>query len=270
MKKADLFDARELAETVAREVGSMLLDRFCNSEGLEIDQKGDGVHNLVTEMDLAAENLLRERLCGTFQAEFLGEESGGSLDQSGLYWVVDPIDGTVNYAHSIPNWCVSIGLVENNVPIVGVIFDPNRNEIFASARGMGATCNGEPIQVSSTSNLTDSLLVTGFPYNVAENPFGAIETFGRVLSKGIAVRRFGSAALDLAWIAAGRFDGFWEVALKPWDVAAGILIAVEAGARISTYSKNFQDSVPTQSVVLDRVVATNGKIDQELYKLLVS
>lgn len=258
----------KLATEAAVDVGAMLLERFSEPDSYRVDVKESGVNNLVTEMDLLAERRLREMLEGKADATFLGEESGGLLPSSGRCWVVDPIDGTVNYARGIPNWCVSVGLVEEGRPVVGVIVDPNRGEVFSAAAGSGASRNGEVLGVSNVSDIGTSLLITGFPYEIAENPHGAIDAFSRVISRGIAVRRLGSAALDLAWLASGRFDGFWEVALQPWDVAAGILIANEAGGRISSYATSFEESVSTDRVIIDRVIATNGLIDRELFALL--
>lgn len=261
-----------LAVRAANAAGEMLKERFGNPDDLQISHKDEGINNLVTEMDTAAEKLIREILSEREDVVFLGEETGGNQDLTELTWVVDPIDGTVNYAHGLPVWCVSIAVVRNNEPLAGVIRNPNLDETFTAIKGQGAFLNGRKLQVSKEETLRKSLLVTGFPYNINENPHGTIDMFGAVLRQGIAIRRLGSAALDLAYVAAGRFEGFWEVSLHPWDVAAGILILNEAGGSISSYAPDGEaySGEPTKAIVTDRIAATNGKIHEELLTLLRS
>lgn len=270
IETTDLQALLTLATKAATAAGDMLVTRFRNPDPLEISHKDDGVNNLVTEMDTAAEELIREILSERDDIIFLGEETGGNHDLSKPTWVVDPIDGTVNYAHGLPIWCISIAVVQNNEPIVGVIHNPNMNETFTAIKGGGAFLNGKRLHVSNESNLRSSLLVTGFPYNINENPHGTIDLFGAVLRHGIAVRRLGSAALDLAYIAAGRFEGYWEVTLNPWDVAAGILLLNEAGGSLSSYAPEGEPhtAAPTREIVVERILATNGKIHEELLGLL--
>lgn len=257
---------RELVERVARRAGSMALEGFRNRDALVVERKEAGVNNVVTDMDLRSEQLIRRELSAESSARFMGEESASEIDYAGQVWIVDPIDGTVNYAYGIPLWTVSIALVDDGVPVLGVVFDPNRDELYSAVRGGGAFCNGRPIGCTDTANLERALLVTGFPYEIAENPHGAIDTFAHVLRSGIAVRRLGSAALDLAWLAAGRYDGFWEVSLNPWDVAAGILLVREAGGRVGSYA-DVTDPDPDR-IVTDRLLATNGTIHEPLRSLL--
>ena len=261
--ESDLQSLLALAIRAATDAGATLHRRFLDSRSLDVQFKGEGINNLVTEMDTAAERMIRQILGERPEITFLGEETGGDEELSDFTWVVDPIDGTVNYAHGLPIWCVSIALVRKNEPLVGVIYNPNLDETFTAIKGKGAFLNGTRLGVSSEANFRRALLVTGFPYNVHENPHGTIDTFGDVLRQGNAIRRLGSAALDLAYVAAGRFEGFWEVELHPWDVAAGLLLVNEAGGTISSYAPD-QPSTPTREIVVDRLLATNGHIHQEM------
>lgn len=256
----------QLVVDSATSAGELLLNRFHDQTRLNVDLKDDGKNNLVTEMDRQAEALLRSRLGVADGIRFLGEESGGNESMNGATWVVDPIDGTVNYAHRVPIWSVSIALVVDGDPVLGVVYDPNRNELFSAVSGNGATLNGAKISVSEISEFRKSLLVTGFPYNVNENPHGTIDLFGKVVGEGVAVRRLGSAALDLAYIAGGRFDGFWEVELHPWDVAAGVLLVREAGGSVSSYAPG--QNFTTKGLITDRLLATNGTIHDELLEFI--
>ena len=199
---------------------------------LEIDQKSSE-SDLVTLVDKAAEARIREVILAAHpDHEILGEE-GGSTGSSRYRWVVDPLDGTVNYAHGFPFFCVSVALEIAAAGAVGVVFDPTRNETFAAVRGGGATLNGAPIRVSGIERLGGrSLLATGFPYDV-EGALTNLEVLRRFFRFGMPVRRPGAAALDLCYVACGRLDGFWEYKLNPWDCAAGNLIVEEAGGRVS-------------------------------------
>jgi myo-inositol-1(or 4)-monophosphatase len=248
------------AVEAAHAAGALLRDGF--GTAFHVDSK-EGRHNLVTEFDLRSEALLRERLLAADPTVgFLGEESGGSYDDAERRWVVDPLDGTVNFAHNIPIFCVSVALVEGGSPILGVIHHPLLNETFTAVRGQGAWLNGKRLRVSGSSAVRDSILVTGFPYNVHENPERCIDQFAAIVRQGLPIRRLGSAALDLAYLAAGRFDGFWEVRLHPWDMAAGVVLVEEAGGRVTHYGN--------RPFVLrhDSIVATNGHIHDELVDLL--
>jgi myo-inositol-1(or 4)-monophosphatase len=193
-----------------------------------------GVIDLVTDVDHQSEDFL----LGEIQRRFPGhaivtEESGHLSGQDCCMWYIDPLDGTVNFAHGLPFFCVSIGYAEGNVLRLGAVYDPLRDEMYLGERGRGAWLNGQPIHTSEVDNLDQSLLVTGFPYDIRTHPENNLDLFNRFMLLSQGVRRLGSAALDLCYVAAGRLDGFWEVRLKPWDVAAGGLIAQEAGAMVS-------------------------------------
>jgi myo-inositol-1(or 4)-monophosphatase len=223
----------------------------------------EGMHNIVTQYDIAAERAIIDSLrSATPSAAFHAEESGRGVGTDDLTWIIDPLDGTVNFAHGIPFFCVSIAATIRNALVCGVIYNPLSNELFTASLHGGARLNGELIAVSPTSMIQESILATGFPYNVAENPLGCIEQFDVVVRTGTPVRRLGSAALDLAYTAAGRFDGFWESVLQPWDIAAGVLIVQEAGGKVTNYSSN------TFDLSNSSVVATNGHIHDELSALL--
>jgi myo-inositol-1(or 4)-monophosphatase len=223
---------------------------------LRIDKKG--AIDLVTEMDLEIERAFRAMIAERFPAHVvLGEEfeqSGDREATSGYCWVLDPIDGTTNYAHGLPIFCASLALEIDGQAVVGAVYDPNRRELFTAERGHGAWLNGAPLRVSSAAALIDSLLVTGFPYNVHRDSSELIELFGEFISRARAVRRLGSAALDLCYVAAGRFDAFWEHKLQPWDVAGGALIVQEAGGRVTTI-----DGGPFRSRA-GSILATNRQI----------
>jgi len=249
-----------LAVEAAHAAGKILRQGFGTS--FNVTSKA-GRHNLVTEYDLQCEESIIAFLrAATPDASFLAEESGETGLPGELVWVIDPLDGTVNFAHGIPIFCVSIAAVVNNIPVCGVIHQPLLNETFTSVQGEGAFLNGVRLHVSQTPTIQDSILVTGFPYNVHENPMHCIETFSSVVGRGLPVRRLGSAALDLAYIAAGRFDGYWEVELHEWDMAVGALLVTEAGGVVSHYrGRPFQ-------LGKDNIVATNGLIHNELLAIL--
>jgi myo-inositol-1(or 4)-monophosphatase len=254
----------------ATAAAKLLYEPFSSRQTIDVETKSDGLHNLVTEMDVKAENFLREALAVEADIVFLGEESGGNRDLARPTWVVDPLDGTVNYAHGIPIWCVSVALVIENRPVIGVIVNPNLDELFWAVSGRGAYLNDRRMSVSKVHDLRDSLLVTGFPYNAHENPHNALDLFVGVLRNGNAVRRLGSAALDLAYVADGRFEGFWEVQLNPWDVAAGVLLVEEAGGIVQSYGRTtaLERSDNPSPLVTDQILATNRHINSELLRLL--
>jgi myo-inositol-1(or 4)-monophosphatase len=203
--------------------------------GFRVDKKGE--IDLVTEVDLECERMCRAILAERFpDHDILAEEFGATTvarQPSRFRWVFDPLDGTTNYAHGLPIFCSSLALEIDGRPEVGAIFDPTRRELFTAERGQGARLNGEPLRVSGTKDLIDALLVTGFPYYVHQETGDLVALFGAFLGRARAVRRLGSAAIDLCYVAAGRLDGFWEQHLKPWDVSAGVLILEEAGGRIT-------------------------------------
>ncbi len=245
---------------LAHQAGAVLREGY----GTAVEARGkDGRHNLVTEYDIRVEGLLFEGLRDLVPGSaFLGEEGGAVEGVTDLQWVVDPLDGTVNFAHGIPIFCTSIGAVVNGETVLGVIHHPLLNETFTAIKGHGAFLNGQRLNVSATPSLDLAILVTGFPYNVNTNPNGCIDQFAAIVGRGLPVRRLGSAALDLAYTAAGRFDAFWEVHLNAWDMAAGALLIIEAGGTVTHY-----DNRP---FILghDNIVATNGKIHNELISVL--
>jgi myo-inositol-1(or 4)-monophosphatase len=218
--------------------------------------------DLVTKVDKLCEEKIREIISSAYPDHvILGEEGGESIGNASHRWIVDPLDGTVNYAHGFPFYCVSIGLEINGVVEVGVVLDSVRNEMFTATRGDGAFCNGVKISVSSQPNLKKCLLATGFPYDEAGLKRN-LEVFARVHQKVRAIRRPGSAALDLSYVACGRIDGFWELKLNAWDVAAGILLVQEAGGTVTTLGGepyDFGDKV---------MVATNGHVHGKLLAAL--
>ncbi len=250
------------ATDAARAAGDILHSGFGTTF---TSRSKEGRHNLVTEFDLRCEEKIISMLrVATPDAGFLAEESGLSDSNGTLTWVIDPLDGTVNFAHGIPIFCVSIAATLNGVPVCGVIHNPMLNETFTAIAGGGAFLNGTKLQVSTTTSVADSILVTGFPYNVNENPRQCIEQFSTIIRKGLPVRRLGSAALDLAYTAAGRFDGYWEVALHAWDMAAGVLMVQEAGGMVSHYDGE------AFHLGHNSIVATNGHIHNELVGILAT
>jgi myo-inositol-1(or 4)-monophosphatase len=249
------------AVQIAREAGNLLVQRLGSAK---ITNKGD--INLVTEADIAAENLIIERIRSHYpQHGILAEESGEAVlvggRKSEWKWIIDPLDGTTNYAHGYPCFCVSIALEHSGQLEIGVVYDPMRDEMFAAERGQGATLNDRKIRVSSVEELNQAMLCTGFPYNVRERPDFARE-FTNFTMIAQAVRRDGSAALDLAYVACGRFDGFWEDGLNPWDVAAGALLIVEARGKVTNYNDEPID------IYNEQVLASNGLIHEAMMRVL--
>lgn len=234
--------------------------------GFRIDKKG--ITDLVTEVDLECERMCRAVLAERYpDHDILAEELGGGttgVHPSKYRWIFDPLDGTTNYAHGLPIYCSSLGLEVDGAVVVAAIFDPSRQELFTAEQGEGAWLNGERLQVSATEHLIDALLVTGFPYDVRLRHEELVETFAAFLREARAVRRLGSAAVDLCYVAAGRFDGFWEQHLKPWDVAAGSLIVTEAGGRMSRMDGT------AFSVDAGSLLASNGCLHDEMAGLIAA
>jgi myo-inositol-1(or 4)-monophosphatase len=246
-------------EAVVR-AGDLQLAQF--GTDMRIDKKG--AIDLVTEVDVAIERAFRAMIAERFpDHHILAEELGGSATvPAGPCWVFDPIDGTTNYAHGLPIFCASLALEIDGVAQVGAVYDPNRRELFTAERGGGAFLNGRPLTVSSAPTLVDALLVTGFPYDVHQRLEEIVGLFREFIGRARAVRRLGSAAIDLCWVAVGRMDGFWERDLKPWDIAAGGLIASEAGGRVTNFA-----GAPFTSRGRD-VLATNGRVHEAMLEVI--
>jgi myo-inositol-1(or 4)-monophosphatase len=220
----------EVLEELARAAGAIL--RATYEKDLQVDYKGS--IDPVTEADRRAEAYLLEEIRRRFPASrVLAEESGASGTGRDGLWYIDPLDGTVNYAHGVPIFAVSIAYAPAGIVTLGAVYDPLRDELFCAERGRGAWMNGRRLTVSQVTELRRSLLVTGFPYDILDNPRNNFDHFARLAKLTQGVRRLGSAALDLCYVAAGRLDGYWELKLNPWDLAAGGLIAAEAGARVT-------------------------------------
>lgn len=217
-------------EQLAREAGGILRESYNKNHTVQYK----GVIDLVTEADHASEAFLLSEIKSKFPGgHILAEESGSIEGTNEDIWYIDPLDGTVNFAHHIPIFCVSIGFASRGVMTLAAVYDPLRDEMFTAEHGKGAFLNGKKLQVSETTELGKSLLVTGFPYDTWNTELDNFKYFERLAKKTQGVRRLGSAALDVCYVGAGRFDGFWEFKLKPWDVAAGGLIAAESGARVT-------------------------------------
>jgi myo-inositol-1(or 4)-monophosphatase len=231
--------------------------------GFSVSKKGE--IDLVTEVDLECERLCRAVIAERFPDHDVLAEEGTSVSPSRgsrHRWVFDPVDGTTNYAHGLPIFCASLGLEIDGRVQVGAIYDPTRKELFTAERGHGAFLNGARLQVSDTTRLGDALLVTGFPYDVHKQTGDLVAMFAAFLGRARAVRRLGSAALDLCYVAAGRFEAFWEQHLKPWDVAAGALIVEEAGGRITG-----MDGTPFDPAAA-HLVASNGHVHDQMLDVI--
>lgn len=249
-----------MIEKVLREAVQAGADELVNyfNGQFKISNK-EGVNNLVTEADHAAEKAIIRAIRREFPDHYiLSEEEGEIRTGSNYKWIIDPIDGTVNFSNGIPLCCVSIAVEKDGEIIMGCVYNPNMNEMFFAEKGKGATLNGIPIHVSKKTEVLRSCLVTGFPYTYLDAPNGPLQVFERLIKAGVPVRRLGSAAIDLCWVAAGRFDGFYEHKLQAWDSAAGFLIVEEAGGKVTDFEGN------SFSPYQPHLVATNGKIHYEL------
>ena len=233
-------------ERLARQAGAILRAGY-NKEH-QVNYKG--VIDIVTEVDHESEAFLLGEIQGKFSGHHIFTEESGIIQGNDEHiWFVDPLDGTVNYAHHIPIFTVSIAYASQGALTLGAVYDPMREEMYTAERGKGAFLNGSPVHVSEATDLQKSLLVTGFPYDAWNTKKDNFANFVHFAKRSQGVRRLGSAALDLCYVAAGRFDGFWEMSLKPWDVAAGALIAEEAGARVTNVNGDRDYISPPQSVI---------------------
>jgi myo-inositol-1(or 4)-monophosphatase len=249
-----------VATEAALQAGALLKQGFGTL--FEISSK-DGHHNLVTTYDRLAESAIYQTVLRRFPTHgFLGEESG-QQKTGDILWIVDPLDGTVNFAHNVPLFSVSIAVVVKNKVAAAVIYQPMTSELFWAEEGKGSYLNGKPLKVSTQTKLEDAYLATGFPYNVKDDPLHCVETFDRLTRLGIPIRRLGSAAIDLAYVAAGRFDAYWEVSLQPWDVAAGLLIVHEAGGTVTRY-----DGSVCNPAEEGTVIASNKHLHKSLQEYL--
>ncbi len=252
----------DLAIRAAREAGAILQEYA--ARGFQIEKKGR--INLVTEADLASERHITELISGRYPGHrILAEESGVSAhdDPAGEYcWIIDPLDGTTNFSHGFPCYAVSIGLEYRGRSVLGVIYDPTRDQLFAAEHGSGATCNGERIRVSEIDRLERALVVSGFPYDVRERMDEYLPAWRKFLERAQGVRRLGAAAIDMACVAMGSMDGFWEYGLNAWDVAAGWVMIEEAGGRVTRMDGSPFDNHSAS------LLCTNGKVHDEMLSVL--
>ncbi len=219
--------------------------------------------DLVTEYDRRSEAFIVEHLQAAFPGHAIRGEEGTQINSGAEFeWLIDPLDGTTNFAHNLPIFSVVLALLQQGEPVVGAIYDPSRDELFTGIKGGGAFLNGKLLKVSTHTPLSRALLVTGFPYDVRTNPDNNLAQFNRFAVRARAVRRLGSAAIDLAYVAAGRLDGYWEGRLNPWDVAAGVLMVREAGGHVTNYDN---EPLPVPHI---RLVASNGLIHDEMLAVL--
>jgi myo-inositol-1(or 4)-monophosphatase len=247
----------DTALLAARKAGEVLRAAF----GIEHDITYKGEVDLVTEVDAEAEQVIRNELLGTFPTHGMLAEEGGELaGEADARWIVDPLDGTTNYAHGLSIFCVSIALERAGEVVLGVVHDPMGEETFIAERGRGATLNGDPINVSDTGELIRALIATGLPYDRAEMP-EALELFGRFATTTRGMRRLGSTALDLCYVAAGRLEGYYERGIWPWDLAAGSVILEEAGGRLTNYRGDKLDLAGRE------IVASNGRLHSAMTRL---
>jgi myo-inositol-1(or 4)-monophosphatase len=255
-----MLEMKETLYEAAKAAGAVIQSYF---QGVFTIESKDRINDLVTEVDKHSETAIINIIKRDFpEHSIISEEVGELMQDSEYQWIIDPIDGTVNFAHGIPICCVSIGLRHNGKMQMGVVYNPMMNEFFFAERGKGAFLNNQPIHVSKKSDFKTACLVTGFPYKWPETKEHPIKVFERMILQGLPVRRLGSAAIDLCWVACGRFDGFWEYNLNSWDVAAGYLIVREAGGRISNFDG-------TETTVFEKeTLATNGLIHEEMLKII--
>ena len=255
----DIDYTKRIAIAAAYKGGKVLQSYFGNLSNVRKKSAID----LVSEADTASEKVIIEHIRGIFpEHAILAEESGPDKSAANCQWIIDPLDGTINFIHQLPIFSISIAFARDNHILMGVVFNPVNGELYSAVSGQGASLNNHPIQVSQTKLVSESLLATGFPYNLLSVFDSITARFNRCLKNARGIRRLGSAALDLCAIACGRFDGFWEQNLHPWDTAAAVLIASEAGARVTDFSND------PFTVDKNEILATNGRIHKEMISLL--
>jgi myo-inositol-1(or 4)-monophosphatase len=255
----DLDFLHRTAIAAAYKGARVLQSKFGNIHDIREKDAREIVTEADTESEKAIVAVIRDRFPNH---EILGEECGLQSGASQYRWIIDPLDGTVNFAHQVPIFCISIAVARQQETIAGIVLNPLNGELFTALRGQGVRLNGKAIQVSAIQAVDDSLLVTGFPYDIREVFEPVIARYARCLKAARGMRRLGSAALDLCYVACGRFEGFWEQNLKPWDTAAGALIVAEAGGLVTTFSNQ------PFAVELKEILATNGRIHEEMVGLL--
>ena len=247
---------------ISKEAGELIRNAFGKAHSIEFKTNE---LNLVTETDKASEKLITDFIRKKYPSHGILAEEGSEQNTSAEYlWVVDPLDGTTNFAHGLPIFSVSIGLQKNGETIAGVVYDVMRDIVYSTEKNSGSFENGRRLQVSKNENLGHSMLVTGFPYDVKQNPDKAYERFIEFLKHARAIRRLGSAAIDFCYVANGVFDGFWEVSLHPWDLCAGKLIVEEAGGLVTDFDGNKID------IYSKRILGTNGSIHQKMIDVMKS
>lgn len=263
---ADEFELADFAMGIARKAGKMIMAQFPLGVWRRSPIEHKAGRELVSEIDRASERMLVGAIRQRYPEHGIVAEEGGvaagTNGEPGYRWIIDPLDGTTNFAHGFPVYSISIALERCGEIGMGVVFDPTRGEMFTALRGGGAELNGRRISVSSTPDLDHSLLSTGFPYDVRESRENNLDHFADFAVRAQAVRRCGSAALDLCYVACGRFDGFWELKLAPWDVAAGMLMVTEAGGRVTDFSGGRPDTTGKETV------ASNGRIHESMIQVL--
>ena len=245
---------------VAKEAGEIVREGF--NKNLKIEYKSNE-SDLVTDIDKASEKLIADFVEKKYPSHgILAEEAGNIKNGSEYVWVIDPLDGTVNFAHGLPIFSISIGVQKDRETVAGVVYDIAQDILYSAESGGGAYANNEKIKVSDNSNLAHSILVTGFPYNIHQNPYNALEKFVSFTRAARGIRRLGSAAIDFCYVAKGVFDGFWEVHLNPWDICAGKFILEEAGGLVTNFSG--------ESIGIDskQILASNGKIHKDMVEIL--
>lgn len=244
---------------IAKEAGEFQVEKLHKTRTIEYK----GKFNIVTEVDKECEKRIVSFLKDRFPShDILAEEGGGKRSHSEWLWIVDPLDGTVNYSHAYPLFSVSIALMHQGKVVVGVVYEPNRNELFAAEKGGGAVCNDKPIRVSKNKDVYSSMIATGFAYNVADVDRNNVAYFNAFIKKCHAIRRDGVASVDLCYVACGRYDGFWELDLRPWDIAAGSLILEEAGGKVTMFNGSPLD------IFGNEILASNGIIHDEMRSIL--
>lgn len=253
-------ELRDEVIALSKSIGQWMLKQRVSAD--EVETKS--MNNLVSFVDKESEARIVEGLSIILpEAGFIAEEGTGKPVDGGLNWIIDPLDGTTNYLHRLPCWCTSVALHGPDGLLLGVIYDPNRDECFSAVKGGGAFCNGERINTSATTQLLNSLLATGFPYDDFSRHEGYMKLFAELMQCSRGLRRLGSAALDLAYVARGTFEVFYEYGLSPWDVAAGILIVEEAGGEVTGFSGG------VNPIFGEELIASNGKVHNEIQEMAV-